>query len=57
MCRCMMGSWYIYELRRLENMRQLMARSNLPTRKSVFDMDREELEEFKKEVDEWKKIK
>lgn len=36
-------------------MRQIIAGPNLPERKSVFDMDHEELKEFKEEVEEYKK--
>ena len=36
-------------------MRDIMAGPNLPERKSVFDMEAEELELFKKEVEEWEK--
>lgn len=46
---------YINELRYLELMRDIMAGPNLPERKSVFDMEAEELELFKKEVEEWEK--
>lgn len=41
----------------LEHMRILMARPLLPIGKSVYDMDNEELEKFKKEVEKWKNTK
>jgi hypothetical protein len=38
-------------------MREIIAGPNLPKRKSVYDMEADELELFKKEVKEWEKTK
>lgn len=57
MCRCVKGgSGLMRELAYLSEMRDLMAGPNLPKRKSVYDMEFEELELFRKEVDEYKKL-
>ena len=48
---------FINELAYLSEMRELMAGPNLPRRQSVYDMEFEELELFRKEVDEYEKLK
>ena len=50
MCRCMKAFRFIGELQRLDEMRRIMAGPNLPKWKSVFDMNHEELKQFKEEV-------
>ena len=61
MCRCVNKRFtserFMSELRYLVEMREIMAGPNLPKRKSVYDMEYEELELFKKEVEEWKNTK
>jgi len=44
---------FIGRLRYLELMREIMAGPNLPKRKSVYDMEAEELALFEKEVEEY----
>lgn len=53
MCRCM--NLFVVKLQRLEEMRQIMAGANLPKRKSVYDMNNDELKLLKKEIKEYEK--
>ncbi len=56
MCRCT-NNFPTSKLAYLEHMRILMSRPYIPEGKSIYDMKGEELELFKKKVEEWKKAK
>ena len=50
-----LGNRFINELRYLAEMRIIMSGPSYPRWKSIYDMDHEELNLFKKEVKEWLK--